>query len=105
LRSVSHIRGHETDRIAALTDIAERIGAACRDDDGDLVIEPVSPPHLRAASHEPAVTIATYDDHRLATAGAIIGLRRAHVLVENIATTGKTMPDFPAMWESLVSAR
>ena len=105
LRGISHIRGHETDRIAALIDIAERIGAVCRDVDGDLVIEPLHHTQLRAAADGPTVTIPTYDDHRLATAGAIIGLRRAHVLVENIATTGKTMPDFPAMWESLVSAR
>jgi 3-phosphoshikimate 1-carboxyvinyltransferase len=50
-----------------------------------------------------AGTFHTYDDHRLATAGAVIGLRVADVLVENIETTGKTLPRFAATWLQLVS--
>jgi len=47
-------------------------------------------------------TFHTYDDHRLATAGAVIGLVVGDILVENIATTRKTLPDFPGLWSSLL---
>jgi 3-phosphoshikimate 1-carboxyvinyltransferase len=45
----------------------------------------------------------TYDDHRLATAGALIGLAVEGVEVENIETTGKTITDFPALWSQLLN--
>ena len=45
----------------------------------------------------------TYEDHRMATAGAILGLRVPGVVVENIETTGKTLPNFVARWEELLS--
>jgi 3-phosphoshikimate 1-carboxyvinyltransferase len=44
----------------------------------------------------------TYDDHRLATAGAVLGLAVDGVAVQDIATTGKTLPDFPARWARLL---
>ena len=44
----------------------------------------------------------TYDDHRLATAGAVIGLVVPGVEIENVATTRKTLPDFPGLWKSLI---
>ena len=47
-------------------------------------------------------TFHTYEDHRLATAAAMIGLRVPHVLVENIETTSKTFPDFPGLWSSML---
>jgi len=47
-------------------------------------------------------TFHTYEDHRLATAGAMIGLRVEGIKVENIATTQKTLPDFPGAWTSLL---
>jgi 3-phosphoshikimate 1-carboxyvinyltransferase len=40
----------------------------------------------------------TYEDHRMATAGAIIGLRVAGVEIEDIRTTSKTLPEFPELW-------
>ena len=50
-----------------------------------------------------AGTFHTYDDHRLATAGAVIGLVVPGVEIENVATTRKTLPDFPGLWQSLIS--
>ena len=44
----------------------------------------------------------TYDDHRMATAGAVIGLVIPGVEVVDIATTGKTLPDFPGMWQAML---
>jgi 3-phosphoshikimate 1-carboxyvinyltransferase len=95
IRGVSHLRGHETDRLAALvTEITALGGHATQTDDG-LVIEPTTLYGGR---------FATYHDHRMATAAAVIGLRVPGILVEDIHTTSKTLPDFPAMWSAMVSA-
>ena len=99
LRNISHIRGHETDRIAALVTIASAVGAPCASDESDLHITGIPAAGLNDAT---PVTLPSFDDHRLATAGAIIGLRKQGVLVENIATTAKTMPEFPNLWAGLV---
>jgi 3-phosphoshikimate 1-carboxyvinyltransferase len=44
----------------------------------------------------------TYADHRLAQAGAVLGLAVAGIQVEDIATTAKTLPDFPGMWHRML---
>ncbi|MEO7234204.1 MAG: 3-phosphoshikimate 1-carboxyvinyltransferase, partial [Lapillicoccus sp.] len=44
----------------------------------------------------------SYHDHRMATAGAVLGLRIPGVLVEDIGTTAKTLPDFPGLWRSML---
>ncbi len=46
----------------------------------------------------------TYGDHRMATAGALIGLRVPGVEVEDIGTTGKTIPDFARRWADMLGA-
>ena len=45
----------------------------------------------------------TYEDHRLATAAAVLGLVVDGVLVEDVATTAKTLPDFPGLWSGMVA--
>ncbi len=94
LRGIGHIRGHETDRITAITQIFAALGGCARDEGDSICIEPVP---LRSA------IVPTFADHRLATLGALLGLRTPGVLVEDIATTSKTMPDFPALWFDLVT--
>lgn len=94
LSGIGHLRGHETDRLAALTRELGHLGAHIVEEPDALRISP-RPLHGGAFS--------TYDDHRMATAAAIVGLRVPGVLVENIATTQKTLADFPGMWTSLVS--
>lgn len=94
LRGIAHLRGHETDRLAALaTEIARLGGSATETEDG-LRIEPA--PLHGGVWH-------SYADHRMATAGAIIGLAVDGVEVENIGTTAKTLPGFEKMWESLLA--
>ena len=44
----------------------------------------------------------TYADHRLAQTGAVLGLAVAGIQVEDIATTSKTLPDFPGMWQRML---
>ena len=93
LRGIGHLRKHETDRLAALT---REINAL-----GGNVIEEETALHITPAPLHTGV-FHTYDDHRLATAGAVLGLVVVGVEVENIATTRKTLPDFPGLWSSLL---
>ena len=93
LRGIGHLRLHETDRLAALTREINSLGGNVVEEETALHITP-APLH--------GGTFHTYEDHRLATAGAVIGLVIPDVLVENIATTRKTLTDFPGLWNSLV---
>jgi 3-phosphoshikimate 1-carboxyvinyltransferase len=93
LRGIAHLRGHETDRLAALATEITRLGGQAEQTSDGLVITP-RPLH--------AATVRTYHDHRMATAGAILGLRVPGVLVEDVATTAKTLPDFVGMWQRML---
>ncbi|WP_280833630.1 3-phosphoshikimate 1-carboxyvinyltransferase [Mycolicibacterium frederiksbergense] len=94
LRGIAHLRGHETDRLAALTTEINGLGGDCAETEDGLLIT-ARPLH--------GGTWYSYADHRMATAGAIIGLRVPGVQVENIETTAKTMPDFPLMWAQMLA--
>ncbi|GAB09977.1 3-phosphoshikimate 1-carboxyvinyltransferase [Gordonia araii NBRC 100433] len=89
LRGIGHLRGHETDRLAALAIEINRLGGDVVETDDGLVIRP-RPLHGGVWD--------SYADHRMATAGALIGLRVPGVEVVDIGTTAKTLPDFPRMW-------
>lgn len=93
LRGIGHLRLHETDRLAALTREINALGGNVVEEETALHITP-APLH--------GGTFHTYEDHRLATAGAVIGLVVPDILIENVATTRKTLPDFPGLWNSLV---
>ncbi|GAA2319279.1 3-phosphoshikimate 1-carboxyvinyltransferase [Streptomyces kunmingensis] len=93
LSGVAHLRLHETDRLAALTKEINELG-------GD-VTETADGLHIRPRALHGGV-FHTYDDHRMATAGAIIGLAVEGVQIENVGTTAKTLPDFPDMWTAML---
>jgi 3-phosphoshikimate 1-carboxyvinyltransferase len=93
IRGVAHIRGHETDRLAALTAELSGVGAKVVETADGLRIAP-------ARLH--GGRVRTYHDHRMATAGAIIGLRVPGVQVEDIDTTRKTLPDFVGLWRGML---
>ena len=96
ISGIAHLRGHETDRLAALAAEINRIGGICRETPDGLEIDPSA--NLHGAKW------LSYEDHRMATAGAIIGLRVPSIEVENIATTSKTMPNFAEMWLEMLGA-
>ena len=98
LTGIAHLRGHETDRLAALAAEINRLGGSAHDTADSLVIKAPIPATVEAAQ----VLARTYDDHRMATFAAIIGLRRPNVVVQNVATVAKTMPQFTAMWEDML---
>ncbi|ALC05224.1 3-phosphoshikimate 1-carboxyvinyltransferase [Corynebacterium deserti GIMN1.010] len=93
LTGIAHLRGHETDRLAALTTEINRLGGKCTELKDGLLIEP-------ATLH--GDVWHSYADHRMATAGAIIGLVVDGVQVEDIQTTSKTFPGFEKLWEEMV---
>ncbi|WP_435771249.1 3-phosphoshikimate 1-carboxyvinyltransferase [Nocardioides sp. SYSU DS0651] len=92
LTGIAHIRGHETDRIAAL---AKELGSL-----GSDVVEHPDGLAIRPAQLTGGV-FHTYADHRMAHAGVVIGAVVPGVLVEDVATTGKTFPDFAGFWSGL----
>jgi len=93
LRGIGHLRLHETDRLAALAAEINALGGDVDEEESALHISP-APLH--------GGTFHSYEDHRLATAGAMIGLRIPGINVENIETTKKTLPDFPGAWVDLL---
>ncbi|MQY20015.1 3-phosphoshikimate 1-carboxyvinyltransferase [Nocardia macrotermitis] len=94
LRGIAHLRGHETDRLAALSTEINRLGGKVTETDDGLSIEPTP---LQGGQWR------SYADHRMATAGAILGLRVPGVRIEDIGTTAKTLPDFVSLWETMLS--
>jgi 3-phosphoshikimate 1-carboxyvinyltransferase len=93
LSGIAHLRGHETDRLAALSAEINRLGGNCQETPDGLVITatPLRPGTWRA-----------YADHRMAMAGAIVGLRVAGVQVDDIGATTKTLPEFPRLWAEML---
>jgi 3-phosphoshikimate 1-carboxyvinyltransferase len=95
LRGIAHLRMHETDRLAALATEINNLGGTVTEGPGELLIKPTKMRSTRL--------FKSYEDHRMATAGAIIGLAVEGVTVENIETTRKTLPDFPGMWQAMLN--
>ena len=94
LRGISHLRLHETDRLSALANEINNLGGSVIEGPGDLIIKP--------GKMNASQIFRSYEDHRMATAGAIIGLAVEGVIVENIETTRKTLSDFPGMWQGML---
>jgi len=95
LRGIAHLRGHETDRLAALVTEINKLGGKATETADGIHIEPAK---LHGGK------FATYSDHRMAMAGAVLGLAVADLVIEDIATTSKTLPNFPNMWQEMVNA-
>ncbi len=98
LVGIGHLRGHETNRLKALVTEINRIGSHAEELEDGISINPV------ALSQMHGEVIQTYADHRMATFAAMIGLKLKDVRVVNIATTRKTIPDFPGLWRCLVQS-
>ncbi len=93
LRGIAHLRGHETDRLAALETELNAIGGDVSQTADGLEIRP-KPLH--------GGLFGTYHDHRMAHAAAVAGLVAEGIEIENVGTTAKTMPEFPELWSALI---
>ena len=94
IRGVAHIRGHETDRISALSRELGGMGVEVTELDDGLRIDPAP---LRPS------TFHTYADHRMVMAAAVLALRAPGTVVEDPGTVGKTLPEFVRLWESMLT--
>ncbi|CAN5135596.1 3-phosphoshikimate 1-carboxyvinyltransferase [soil metagenome] len=94
LTGIAHLRGHETDRLAALVAEINALGGDATETDDGLVIRPAT---LHGGLWH------AYEDHRMATAGAIVGLAIDGVEVDDIGSTGKTLPQFTELWAALLA--
>lgn len=94
LRGIAHLRGHETDRLAALVTEISGLGGRARELSDGIAIEPA---RLHGGIWH------AYADHRMAQAGAVIGLAVDGVRVDDITTTTKTLADFPGMWSTMLA--
>lgn len=92
ITGIGHLRGHETDRLAALVAEITGLGGRVTELDDGLAFEP-APLH--------GGPWKSYADHRMATTGALLGLVVPGIVVDDIATTAKTLPQFPALWEQM----
>ena len=96
ITGIGHLRGHETDRLAALAAEITGLGGSVAELDDGLAIEPAQ---LHGGLWR------SYEDHRMATAGAIIGLAVPGVEIDDIGTTAKTLPQFPELWQGPLLGR
>jgi 3-phosphoshikimate 1-carboxyvinyltransferase len=94
ITGIGHLRGHETDRLAALVHEVTALGGTARELDDGIEIEP-SPLH-GGIWH-------CYEDHRIATTGALIGLAVPGIELDDVATTAKTLPQFPELWGAMLA--
>jgi 3-phosphoshikimate 1-carboxyvinyltransferase len=92
IRGIAHLRGHETDRLAALCTEINALGGSVEQTKDGLRVTPK--PLQGKLFH-------TCDDHRMAMA-AVIGLRVPGVIVENVETTAKTLPEFTDRWNRML---
>src|SRR3954470_6939429 len=98
ITGIGHLRGHETDRLAALATELNSLGGRVTEEEDGLTLEPAP---LNARAGRPW---QSYADHRMATAGALVGLAVPGLEVADIATTAKTLPQFPELWAELLGA-
>jgi 3-phosphoshikimate 1-carboxyvinyltransferase len=96
ITGIAHLRGHETNRLLALTTEINKIGGNAKELEDGIEITPTNSLH--------GATWETYADHRMATAAAIIGLRVPGITVSDVSVVSKTMPDFVSMWSELIGA-
>ncbi|MFW0894273.1 3-phosphoshikimate 1-carboxyvinyltransferase [Gardnerella sp. Marseille-Q9181] len=95
LHGIAHLRGHETNRLDAIVTELKRVGIGAEELDDGIRIIPSRNMH--------GEVMETYADHRMATFASMLGLRIPNITVKNIATTRKTIPDFPGMWCKMIS--
>ncbi|MGN6326877.1 3-phosphoshikimate 1-carboxyvinyltransferase [Pseudolysinimonas sp.] len=93
ITGIAHLRGHETDRLAALAADLGGLGARVTELDDGLAFEPAP---LQGGPWR------SYEDHRMATTGALVGLAVEGVAVDDIGATAKTLPEFPELWSRML---
>ena len=101
IRGVAHIRGHETDRLAAISAELRSLGAEVDEFQDGLTIHGVGDD---TTTLRPTRVLRSSADHRIAQLAALVGLRIPGVQLDDVGCTAKTMPDFPQRWSRMMRA-
>ena len=96
IRGVAHLRGHETDRLSALVSEINSVGGDAHETPDGMIIKPAK---LHGGLWK------TYEDHRMATAGAIIGIGIPGIEIEDVSVTSKTIPEFVKLWDQMLKGK
>ncbi|MCC8180795.1 MAG: 3-phosphoshikimate 1-carboxyvinyltransferase [Planctomycetes bacterium] len=91
MTNLAHIRGHESDRLAALCAILARLGVRCDETADAVTVHPQAPRNL------PCIEIDPLDDHRLAMSFAVLGAAANGITIRSSGCVAKTCPDFFSM--------
>lgn len=98
IRGVAHIRGHETDRLAAIRQELTAVGVPVTETADGLIIEGQDPATLK-----PTRVLRGYADHRMAHLAAVLGLQVQGIELDDIGCVSKTMPDFADRWAAMIA--
>ena len=93
IRGIASARVKETDRVSATCTELKRLGVEVEEHEDGMTIHPCK-------TFKPA-NIQTYNDHRMAMAFSLIGLRFDGVTIENPSCVSKTFPNFFEVLEEL----
>jgi 3-phosphoshikimate 1-carboxyvinyltransferase len=85
IRNVGLIKYHESNRLRAIANELVRMGIDCTETEDGLVIRPGTPR---------PVTVETYEDHRMAMAFALVGLKIPGIRISNPGCTAKTFEGY-----------
>jgi 3-phosphoshikimate 1-carboxyvinyltransferase len=103
ITNIGHLRGHETDRLSAIATELRKLGVGVNEGEDFLEIDPTNGWQDKLRERNEPVELHSYHDHRMATFGAIIGLGVPEILVDDIETVSKTMPDFVDRWNQMLA--
>lgn len=94
IRNIGHIRGQECNRMAAIVNELKKCGIGCWEDGDDIHIEP--------GKIAPAV-IETYEDHRVAMAFTLLGLKANGIVISNPMCCKKTFETYYKVLEQFIA--
>jgi len=98
IRGIASARVKETDRVSATCTELKRLGVQVDEHEDGMTIYPTF--NLQPSTFQPA-TVQTYNDHRMAMAFSLIGLRFDGVTIENPSCVSKTFPNYFKVLETL----
>ena len=93
-RGIGHLRGHETNRLAALVENITALGGVATETADGIIVTP-APLH--------GGVWKAFGDHRMATSGVLVGLAVQGVVIDDIGQTAKTLPEFVDLWSSMLA--
>ena len=94
IRNIGHIRGQECNRMAAIVNELKKCGIGCWEDGDDI--------HIESGEIVPAV-IETYEDHRVAMAFTLLGLKANGIVISNPMCCKKTFETYYEVLEQFIA--